>query len=279
MNAVQNEKALVNCKIYTGDCVLTNHAVWIRDDKIISTPELSNLPEGVETIDLNGLTVAPAFIDAQINGGGGVLFNDVLDTEGLKTISEAHEKYGVLNFCPTIISTDMNSIDKGLQAVQAAMSANTGVIGAHIEGPFIEKTKAGVHDKRFIRSAEASDIDRLTSWNDKVIRIVTVAPESCNYEYIERLANRGIKVFVGHTNTTCDLTLESFKRGCVGVTHLYNAMSQLGSREPGVVGASFFDRNSWAGIIVDGYHVDYRAVVIAKQNKKNKLFFVTDAMP
>lgn len=230
-------------------------------------------------IDLRGRILAPGFIDTQINGGGGVLFNNNPTIDALKTISKAHERFGVLNFCPTIISTDMDTIKSGLDAVRLAQTKNIGVLGAHLEGPFLERAKAGIHKKECIRSASDHEINEIINHSDGSICIMTIAPEAITLEQIKFITQSGVRVFIGHTNATCEQALGAFRSGAIGVTHLYNAMSQLGSREPGVVGATFVSPDAWAGIVVDGHHVNYQSVRIAKAIKKSRLFLVTDAMP
>jgi len=269
---------LVNCDIYTGDEVLVDYGIHVQGDRIVSLVKDENIPGDAECINLEGKIVAPGFIDVQVNGGGGVLFNDSPSLDALKTIAAAHERFGVLNFCPTIISTDTSTIKKCLDSVGVAQESGIGVLGAHLEGPFIEKSKAGIHDEKYIRVASDSEVAEIIRYR-KAVCIFTVAPEAISNSQIENIVRSGINVFIGHTNAKCTEVLDLFRYGAKGVTHLFNAMSQLNSREPGGVGASFYDTSSWAGIIVDGYHVDYKAVQIAKHIKGKKLILVTDAMP
>lgn len=270
--------ALANCDVFTGDEVLHDHAVLIEGDSIKELIPLSGIGD-VEVVDLQGASLAPGFIDMQVNGGGGVLFNDDPSIAGLRTISEAHQKFGTLNFCPTMITAEFETLVRGAQAVRDAMGAGLGIVGLHLEGPYITAAKAGVHDRAQVRSASESELASLLDAAGEVLRVLTVAPEAFELRQIERVSDTGVRVFLGHTDATYAQALEAFAAGACGVTHLFNAMSQLTGREPGVVGASLATTDSWAGIIADGYHVDFGSVRAAKNAKPKRLVLVTDAMP
>jgi N-acetylglucosamine-6-phosphate deacetylase len=274
------KKIYTNCIIYTGDEVLENTAVVTQNEKTEAVLPESELPPCADTeiIDLGGRILAPAFIDLQINGGGGVLFNDAPTSDSLRTIAKAHEKFGVLNFCPTIVSADIETILKGIGAVKQAKAENLGIIGAHIEGPFIDLEKSGIHDKSVIRKAADDELKRIISEAEGCVTYMTVSPNAVTFEQINMLREAGIRVFIGHSNASCEQALEAFERGVSGVTHLFNAMSGFGSREPGVVGAAFLRDDIYAGIIADGFHADYNSVIVAKKIKKDKLFLVSDAV-
>lgn len=267
--------ALVNGQIYTGAEVLRDHAVLISGEKILGTP--ARVPDEAERIDLRGASVAPGFIDIQVNGGGGALFNDDPSPEALKTISAAHEQYGTLHFCPTVISSGPDTIERALHAVGQAQGI--GVLGAHLEGPFLSLKRPGIHDKRYIRAASDSEVATILEHGRGLISLVTAAPESVTENHIRRFAEADVRVFLGHSDASCTQAEDAFRAGACGVTHLYNAMSQLMGREPGVAGACFLNDGVWAGIIVDGHHVDYRSVALAKRIKGERLILVTDAMP
>lgn len=279
MNNMKNRKVFINCDVYTGEKILTQNAVLVSGDKIIALPEIREVSNDAEIIDLGGKILAPGYIDIQINGGGGILFNNDTTVEALQIISKAHARFGVLNFCPTLISTGIDTIYNALDAIRESIKENIGILGAHIEGPFLEKTKAGIHEKKYIHAASDKEIIDILMHSNGSICIMTVAPEAISNTQIETITNSGVRVFIGHTNATCEQVLTSFQHGAIGVTHLFNAMSQLGSRETGVVGASFIDNKSWAGIIIDGLHVNFKAVQIAKNIKGKRLILVTDAMP
>ncbi len=271
--------ALVNCDIYTGKKVLYDKAIIVEGDKIKDIVDISKVPKEVEVINLDGLSVAPGFIDTQINGGGGCLFNENPTDKCISSIYEAHKRFGTTNFLPTIFSVSNEKMIQAIETVNMCIRDNKyGVIGLHIEGPYINENKAGVHDKKYIQQISNEAINVLTE-NKGIIKLWTLAPEVVEESHIKTLKSKGIIVSAGHTSATYEQAIQSFKWGFTSVTHLFNAMSQFGSREPGVVGALFDTENIWAGIIVDGLHVNFASVRIAKKIKQNKLILVTDAMP
>jgi len=240
----------------------------------------NDLDKTVEKVNLNGSTVSPGFIDIQVNGGNGILFNDAPTVNSIEAIFDGHKKFGTTDFFPTFITGSLEGMRKAAEAVNDCLERQVfGVRGIHFEGPFLNSSKAGVHDKSFIREVNDSDIQVISSINGGVT-IVTLAPETVSSEFISSLSNKGILVSFGHTNATYDEAIKGFSVGAACTTHLYNAMTALSSRAPGVVGAALDDDKSWAGIIVDGFHSDYAAVrIAAKAKARRKLFLVTDAMP
>ncbi len=272
--------AIVNCDLYSGERVLYDKAIVVNEDKIEAIIDIDKIPKSLEILDLEGLNIAPGFIDLQVNGGGGCLFNDNPTKECLAKIFEGHKRYGTTNFLPTLFTVSTKKMLQGIDAVNSCVLNNKyGVLGLHIEGPYINEAKAGVHDKKYIRPASFDEITTLVKNGKGIIKIFTVAPEVVNKEYVEFLIENNIIVSAGHTNASYEEAKSSFKWGISKVTHLFNAMSQFGSRTPGVVGAALDSPNVWAGIIVDGFHVHFGSVRIAKKIKGNKLVLVTDAMP
>jgi N-acetylglucosamine-6-phosphate deacetylase len=276
---MKNALAIINGTIYTGDTILRGNAVMIENGKITGLPSSAYIPSGMKTVDMNGGIIAPGFIDAQVVGGGGVLFNDDPTPEGLTTIAKAHERHGTLHWCPTVLSSELDIMLRCIWAAKDSMKLNIGVLGVHLEGPYLSQDKPGIHDVRFIRSADDEEIDCLLEAGTGVIALVTVAPEAAGERHIQRFIHAGARVFLGHTDAPCVIAEASFTAGVCGVTHLYNTMSQLTAREPGVVGAALSAKNVWAGIIADGIHVDWRSIEISKKAKKDRLFLITDAMP
>lgn len=273
--------ALVNCDIYTGDGVEYNQALLIQDGRIHGMVPLDQLDPRIEQRDLHGSCVTPGWIDIQVNGGGGVLFNDSPTIEGLRCIVEAHQTYGTTNLLPTFITGPASDMLDAVQAVDAAMrtKAVRGILGIHLEGPFINHTRAGVHDRSCIREPNDEDLSIIRRLRDGVV-LLTLAPEVASTEVIRRLSTDGILVSLGHTDATCEEAMAALNAGASCVTHLYNAMSQLTSRAPGVVGAALDHRDSWAGIILDGFHCDFVAARVAIRAKaRRKTLLVTDAMP
>ncbi|UGA55572.1 N-acetylglucosamine-6-phosphate deacetylase [Vibrio sp. VB16] len=269
--------ALTNCKIFTGSDILENFSIIIEDGKIYSVCSESELPDGIELMDLDGANVSPGFIDLQLNGCGGVMFNDDISTKTLDTMHKVNLKSGCTSFLPTLItSSDANM----RQAVEAQRQYNAlhkhQSLGLHLEGPYLNVMKKGIHCPDFIRVSDDAMIDYICLNND-VVSKVTLAPEQNDPEHIRRLSDAGIVVSIGHSNATYAQARQGFLAGISFATHLHNAMTPITGREPGVVGAIFDTPDVYAGIIVDGFHVDYPNVRIAHKLKGEKLVLVTDA--
>ena len=273
--------ALVNCDIYTGKETVYDKAIIIENNLIESLIDVSKVPSNIDVVDLGGLSVAPGFIDLQVNGGGGYLFTDNSTQNAISEIFEAHKKFGTTNFLPTIISTSYENIIESIENVRKCMSHDMyGVLGLHVEGPYLNSKKGGVHDKNYIRRIQDDEFNAILKRGADVIKIVTISPEMVDTKYIKKLVNSGIRVAAGHSDATYEQAVEAFESGVSSVTHIFNAMSQFGSRDPGLVGAALENDNIWAGIIVDGYHVHFSSVKVCKKAKAwNKLFLITDAMP
>ena len=273
--------ALVNGKVFTGEHWVTNHAVIIDGEKIIALCAADNLPAGVTTIiDLQNQRLIPGLIDTQVNGGGGVLFNDSPSVETLRVMGKAHRKFGTTGFYPTLISDDLSVVKKSIAAVkQAIVEKVPGVLGIHLEGPFLNPERKGVHDASKFKIIDEAAFELLTSL-DVGKTLITIAPELTTPEMIARFVAAGIVVAAGHSAANYEQTNTALAAGLSSFTHLFNAMTPLTSREPGMVGAALENENSWCGIIVDGHHVHPSTLKIAHQAKAiGKLVLVTDAMP
>jgi N-acetylglucosamine-6-phosphate deacetylase len=233
-----------------------------------------------EIVDLDGGYLLPGFIDTQVNGGGGVLFNDSPDVATIARIGDAHRQFGTTSFLPTLISDDLDVIDRAMRATEEAFALGVpGVIGIHIEGPFIAAARKGTHDETKFRRLTPQSIALLTSLK-RGRTLVTLAPETCEAEDIRALAGAGVIVAAGHTDADYATMRGAFAAGVTGVTHLFNAMSPLAHRAPGVVGAVLEDRHAYAGLIVDGRHVDPAVLRIALNARpRDRFMLVTDAMP
>jgi len=272
--------AIVNCDIFTGKQVLYDKSIIINGENIEEIVDIDRVPKNLEILDLNGANIAPGFIDLQVNGGGGCLFNDSPTEECISSIYNAHKRFGTTNFLPTLITTSNETMLQAIDTVKDLMKTGKyGVLGLHLEGPYIDKGKAGVHDKSFVRKVLNDELKSYLKSGNGVIKLFTVAPEVVEESCIKMMKECDIVISGGHTNATYDQTNQFFNWGASSVTHLFNAMSQFGSREPGVVGAAFDFDKIWAGIIVDGFHVNFSSVRIAKKIKGEKLILVTDAMP
>lgn len=273
-------KALINATIHSGDAVHEGAALLIDGPLVAGIVERGAVPAGAEVRDLGGGLLAPGFIDLQVNGGGGALFNDRPDAATLRRIAEAHRRFGTTGLLPTFITDDATKRAEALAAVRAAMDQGVpGVLGIHLEGPHIAAERRGVHDARFIRAPDNADRALLESLAG-LPALVTLAPEVVPQATIRALAEAGVRVAAGHSAASWAQAKAGFAAGITGVTHLFNAMSQLGSREPGLVGAALAEDAVWCGIIVDGHHVHDASVRLAwKAKAPGRLFLVTDAMP
>lgn len=254
-------------------------AVTIDGDRIVYAGPASDAPDG-EAVDLAGRMLVPGFIDTQVNGGGGVLFNDCPTVECIDAIGRAHRRFGTTGFLPTLISDDLSVIDTAIDAVEAAIAQGVpGVLGIHIEGPYLNESRKGVHDASKFRTLDAEAVARLTRLKGGKT-LVTIAPEMTTPDMISRLVGAGAVVAAGHTDGTYAETRAGIEAGMTGFTHLFNAMSPLTSRAPGAVGAALEDINAWCGLIVDGHHVDPVVLKLALRCRPlNRFMLVTDAMP
>ena len=273
--------ALVNGRVLRAEGFARDQCVLIEGGHILDVlPANDARCRAAETVDLGGSLLLPGFIDVQVNGGGGVLFNDAPTIESIRAIGAAHRRFGTTAFLPTLISADLEVVARAISAVRGAIAAGVpGVLGIHIEGPFLNVARKGVHDPAKLRELDASALGLLTSLQDGRT-LVTLAPEMTTPQLIQQLVAGGVVVSAGHTNASYAEIRAALAHGLTGFTHLFNAMSQLSGREPGTVGAALDDQRSWCGIIVDGAHTDPVVLRIALRCKPhNRFLLVTDAMP
>ena len=272
-------QALAGARILSDGTWYDDHALLITDGKIESVIAAGAIPTLADVTWLDGGMILPGFLDTQVNGGGGVLFNDEPTLDGLITISQAHRRFGTTALLPTLISDDFRVIAKAIAAVDEAITAGVpGIVGIHIEGPFLNAAKRGIHDAGKFRTLDEDAISLLSSLKSGKT-VVTLAPELAPAGAIAALVKNGVTVAAGHTLATYEEMQRVIEEGLSGVTHLFNAMTQLESRAPGVVGASL-ESDIVCGIIVDGHHVHPASLRVAYRAKGNKgLMLVTDAMP
>ena len=281
MNAPTESVALVNARVLTPDGWLDDHAVLIEHGRIAAVARADDARmRAVRQHDLAGLALVPGFIDTQVNGGGDVLFNDAPSVETLRTIAQAHRRYGTTGMLPTLISDDVEVMRAAIAAVDAAIAQDVpGILGIHLEGPYLASARKGVHDAAKFRVPDHAEIELACSLK-RGKTLITLAPEQLPLETVREFVARGAIVATGHTAANYAQTRVALDAGVRGFTHLYNAMTPLTSREPGVVGAALDDRASWCGVVVDGHHVHPAALRIALAAKpRGKIFLVTDAMP
>ena len=255
-------------------------ALRIDGDRIAGIVAAGDVPAGDARYDARGLTVLPGFVDAQVNGGGGVLFNDEPTVAAIAAIAGTHRRFGTTGFLPTLISDDLHVVRQGVAAVDEAIAAGVpGVLGIHIEGPFLNIDRKGIHDPGKLRALDEEGFAAITGLRHGRT-LVTLAPERTTPAMLERLAGAGVVVAAGHTDGSYADIREALDHGLTGFTHLFNAMSPLTSREPGAVGAALEDVHSWCGLIVDGRHVDPVTMRLALRCRPhNRFMLVTDAMP
>lgn len=272
--------ALRGASIVTPDAAIEDYALLLDGPHIAAIVPERSLASGTEVIDLDGGWLLPGFIDTQVNGGGDVLFNDMPTREGIRAIAAAHRRFGTTGLLPTLISDELALVGQAIDAADAAILAGEpGILGIHIEGPFLNADKRGIHDASKFRILDTETIAQLTRPGPGK-RLVTIAPELAPEGTIRALADGGVIVAAGHSMAGYDATRSALAEGLHGFTHLFNAMTQLGSREPGMVGAAIEDQKSRFGLIVDGHHVHEAAMTIAVRARGiDGVMLVTDAMP
>ncbi len=272
--------ALTSTRVFDGENIRNEMAVVIDGARIVEVVAVGNLPKGVERRALNGGLLVPGFIDVQVNGGGGALLNDNPTINTVRRIAESHRKFGTTGMLPTVITDAPEILSKAIAAVKAAHAENIpGVLGIHIEGPFLDKERKGAHEARFIREMTEADVAQIANADCGSI-MLTLAPNRVAANLIKSLAGKGVLISLGHSEANVAEVTKALASGARAFTHLFNAMSQLNGREPGMVGAALTDPNSFCGLIADGYHVHDAALKVAFAAKPhNRIMLVTDAMP
>jgi N-acetylglucosamine-6-phosphate deacetylase len=274
-------RALTGARIFTGDRFLEQYAVLIDGDTIAGVASAAEVPADMDREVLHGGLLAPGFVDAQVNGGGGVLFNATPDAACLGKLAVAHGRHGSTALLPTFITDRPERMATAIEAARDAIAAGTpGIAGLHLEGPFLALSRKGAHDAALIRPLTDEDIDLLLETGIETV-LLTVAAENATPRQIRRLTDGGVIVSLGHSDASYEVAMDAAEAGARGVTHLFNAMSQLGHRAPGLVGAALDHGGLWVGAIPDGVHVHPTALATAIRAKRGpaRLFLVTDAMP
>lgn len=272
--------ALTGAEIFDGTVSRPDHAVIVENGRIADVVPSTQLSTDMHVEKLDGGLLAPGFVDVQVNGGGGVLLNDAPTAEGVAKICNAHATFGTTALLPTLITDTPELTQRAVAAIrQATVGDMPGCIGVHLEGPFLSPDKRGAHDAQLIRQMNDADADVILAMNIATM-LVTLSPERVPPRIIRRLVDGGVIVSIGHSNATYDQILAAVDAGARGVTHIYNAMSPLSHRAPGVVGAALDSPSLWCGLIADGHHVHPAAIGIALRAKRQpgRIFLVTDAM-
>ena len=272
------KQALLGSQIFCGERFYDDHALLVEGKSIVDIVDKNNTPDNFNKIELDQGILAPGFIDLQVNGGGGVLFNNSPNQESLNTIIKAHQFFGTTSIMPTVISDSLEVLEQCIRAVTEEIKNNSSLLGIHIEGPFFNTKYRGVHQKQYISTINSDYLNLFESLKGFPV-MLTLAPECISSQQLKHLTSLGIKTLAGHSDATYDELDDAIKNGLDGFTHLFNAMGQISAREPGVVGSALHFENTFASIIVDLHHVHPSLIQLAYQLKpKGKLFFISDSM-
>jgi N-acetylglucosamine-6-phosphate deacetylase len=265
---------LIAEQLFDGTTLHSNQAISFEDGKIIALDSVL----GAKEVKVSGVLV-PGFIDVQVNGGGGYLFNHDTNLQTLSAMVKAHAQYGSTALLPTLITSDLATQYRAADVISQAITENMpGIIGVHFEGPHISLPKKGIHSSDHIRALSQQELD-LYCRDDLGIKVITLAPENVSTQTIKTLVEQQVIVCLGHSNASYEQTQAALDAGAIGFTHLFNAMSAFTSRAPNMVGAALIDEHSWCGLILDGHHVHPVSAKLATKTKANgKMMLVTDAM-
>lgn len=276
---MSRKTAFKAAKIFTGTDVLTNHAVIVSEGLIDDVLPVVSVDADIETKDLGDNIITAPFIDLQLYGANKKLLAVEPTVETYREIFSHCRAFGTGYSMPTLATNTNEVFFAAIDALREYWKqGGEGILGLHIEGPWIHPSKKGAHVEALIHSPSIEEVKELLAYGNGVIKIITLAPEQCSKEIIDLIRSQNILVFAGHSNANYEQATETFDWGVDGVTHLYNAMSPLQHRAPGLVGATFNHHTVRASIIPDGYHVDFAAVRIAKNIMKERLFVITDAV-
>jgi N-acetylglucosamine-6-phosphate deacetylase len=271
--------ALIAKEIFDGYEIVTGKAILIQQEKVVDVVDASKVPATYRIQHINGYLLAPAFIDLQLYGGNGKLFSTELNIESLEATYEYCLQGGCTQFMITMAT---NSIEKFLQGINVVKEywscGGKGLLGLHLEGPYINPVKKGAHIEKYIKKPTLEEVNTLLEKGKGVFKIMTLAPEQCDENIIELLLQQNIIVSAGHSNATYEEAIDGFYQGISAATHLFNAMSPLQGREPGMVGAIYDNTDVMCSVVCDGVHVDFASVRVSKKIMEDRLFFITDAV-
>jgi N-acetylglucosamine-6-phosphate deacetylase len=273
------KQAFLADEIFTGSEMLAGFAI-LTDDNIVKAFLLKDsIPADYGVQEFPGCMITPAFIDLQLYGGNGKLFSHSLDIAALEATHAYCVSGGCSRFMITMATNSMENFIKGIDVTREYIaSGKKGLLGIHLEGPWISKLKRGAHVEAFIKKPTRKDIEHIIENGSGIVKMITLAPEECDEELVQMLMDNGILISAGHSNATYAQAARAFESGVPAATHLFNAMSPLQGREPGMVGAIYDDPNVMSSIICDGVHVDFASVRISKKIMGERLFFITDAV-
>jgi len=273
-------KIFSGARIFDGQRFHDDKALIISGGRVEAIAAAGELPDG-DHIRFDGGVLSAGFIDAQVNGGGGRMLNDEPSPASMYMIADGHRPYGTTALLPTLITDTADATAAAIEAAKEAVKTNRGVAGLHLEGPHLAPARKGAHLAELMRPVEDRDVKAFISAKEAIgTLLVTMAAEQVTAKQVRELSEAGVTISIGHSDCSSEAAETRFDAGARGVTHLFNAMSQLGHRAPGLVGAAIDHPSVWCGIIADGHHVDPKALRTALRAKRGegKLFFVTDAM-
>jgi N-acetylglucosamine-6-phosphate deacetylase len=273
-------RAYHNGRIFTGDKILDNSCVLTDGNTVLEIVEPSEIPSDATLIDLKGKLLAPTLIDLQIYGGNGEMFGEFPSIKNLENTYHYCFAGGAAYFMPTVATNSDKIMYDAIQAVKDYwQEGGKGVLGLHLEGPYMNVAKRGAHLKQFIKNdPSVSEVKKLLEVGKDVIKIMTLAPEVVSDDIIKLLQDYGVTISMGHTNATYAQAKSAISKGIHAATHLFNAMSPLQHRAPGVVGAIFDDENITTSVVADGYHVDFSVIRVSKKILLERMFLITDAV-
>lgn len=265
-------------KIFDGQKFLTDTAIEVINGKVKSLLPIEAVPATAQITAWPGYLAAPAYKDLQIYGGHGQMFSLFPSVESLKATYAYSKEGGASQFMATVPTSSMALMEKAMDAVYEYWQQGLpGLLGLHLEGPYLNPVKKGAHIERFLQVPDPDKVKQLIDRGRGTVKMMTVAPECCPDEVIDYLLKKGVILSAGHSNATYEEAMHGFDLGITTCTHLYNAMSSFQHRDPGLVGA-IFDSGVYASIIPDGVHVHEAALRIATAVMKDRLFFITDAI-
>ncbi|WP_407427559.1 N-acetylglucosamine-6-phosphate deacetylase [Arcticibacter sp.] len=267
---------LSNGQIYTGERLLKDKSILIKDGVINGLIDTTHIPQQAEIIDCRGAMISPGLLDLQIYGGGGYLFSANPTAESLHAIADALVAQGTTGFLITLATNSMEVFMEAIRAVRD--NPHPAVLGLHLEGPYINPQKRGAHIEEYVKAPERKEVEKLLQEAEGVVKMMTLAPEVTDPEIIRLLTDNHVIVSAGHSAATFGQAKAGFDQGITCTTHLYNAMSPLHHRDTGLPGATFQSDNVRASIVADGVHVDFNAISIAKKIMKERLLLITDAI-
>jgi N-acetylglucosamine-6-phosphate deacetylase len=269
---------LSGARIFDGESFLDDHALVVEGERIAAIVPYAERPQGVAQ-DLAGGLLAPGYIDVQVNGGGGVLFNEDPTPEAIARIAAAHRKHGTVGLLPTLVTDAPQAMAAAIAATREARRRTPATLGLHLEGPFLDPRRRGAHELKYIRDLAPNDVETIVDADCGAV-MLTLAPNLVGTESIAELARRGVLVSLGHSEASYEEARAAIQAGARAFTHLFNAMSASLGREPGMVGAALDLADAFVGIIADGHHVHDANLRIAFAAKRHDRFMlISDAMP